>query len=182
VRNFSTLFLIVALVTGPLHLAHAYVFREVIALSELHPAIERFPPTRKVRGIGRSELSRARIAYFVINAVELALLPLMVRAAARALAVDRQQGVPTALGAWATSLRSSAPRARLGGVSVRALGAAALGAFIIGWLAREVGLLVIEPLPDPEAWAGVGLVEALCRACGAPFFLGVAASGAGEDT
>jgi hypothetical protein len=180
VRNFSTLFLLVAIVTVPLHVAHAYVFRRVIAVSELHPAIERFPRARKVSGVGRAELTEARTSYLVLNLFEVALLPLVARAAARAMAADRSGGVPTVMRALAP--RGHSTRAvswRL--VSPGTLAVALAVAVVVTWLARAAGLILVEPLPSTSSWAGVGVVEGLCRAVGAPFFVGPAGWMATKD-
>lgn len=180
VRNFSTLFLLVAIVTVPLHVAHAYVFRRVIAVSELHPAIERFPRARKVSGVGRAELTEARTSYLVLNLFEVALLPLIVRAAALVMAADRRGEVPTVI-------RAVARRSTAGALSWRLLSpgalVVALGVSIaVTWLARAAGLILVEPLPSTSSWAGVGVVEGLSRAVGAPFFVGPAGWMATKDT
>ena len=54
------------------------------------------------------------------------------------------------------------------------LTAAVIG-LAVAWLARAVGLLVVEPLPDAAAFAGVGLVDGVTRAAGGAFFVGCAA-------
>ena len=182
VRNFSTLFLLAATITLPLHVAHAYAFREVIEVAELHPAIEQFPARRKVRGVGLRQLAEARLSYLWLNVVELALLLVLVRPTARVLEVDRRHGVPTVWDAWTGRGGSPGVFSALRGTSVGPLLAGVALALVVGWLARAVGLLVVEPLPDRLAFAGVGVVEGLWRALAAPFFLGIAAAGAAKDT
>jgi hypothetical protein len=181
VRNFSTLFLLVAILTVPLHVAHAYVFRQVIAVSDLHPAIEGFPRARKVKGVGRAELTEARTSYVVLNLLEVALLPLVARAAAHVMAADRRDEVPTVTRAVAPRRHGAgAPSWRL--LSPAALAAALVIAVAVAWLARAAGLILVEPLPSTSAFAGVGLVEGLSRAVGAPFLVGPAGWMATKDT
>jgi hypothetical protein len=169
VRNFSTLFLLVAVVTVPLHVGHAYAFRNVIATSELHPAIERWPPQRRVRGVGSGDLRTARVASTIITLLEIALLPLFARAAARVMAVDRRHGVPTVVGAWGGG---PIPLRELRPPTVGPVVVAAALALTVGWLARAIGLIVVESLPDGVAFAGRGLNESLARAGGAAFLIG----------
>ena len=70
-RNFSTLWLIVATIVFPLHLAHGFAYRDVIAVRELHGAIEHFPAYLKVKGVSAARLSAARTSYAALTAVEL---------------------------------------------------------------------------------------------------------------
>jgi hypothetical protein len=181
VRNFSTLFLLAATITLPLHVAHAYVFREVIEVAELHPAIEEFPARRKVRGVGLRQLDEARVSYLWLSVAELVLLLVLVRPTARVLEVDGRHGVPSVWDAWTGQRSSPGVFAALRGTSAGPLLVGAALALVVGWLTRAVGLLVVEPLPDRLAFAGIGAVEGLCRALAAPFFLGIAA-GATKDT
>ncbi|CAN5564892.1 hypothetical protein BH24ACT26_BH24ACT26_00730 [soil metagenome] len=176
-RNFSTLFLLVAIVTIPLHLAHAFVFRDVIAVGDLHRDIESFPEGRQVQRVGLAELRAARLSFLALTLVELAAVPLFVRAARGAIAADESE-VPTVTGAWRGALSRSTQRparpapARAGEGRLPMILAAAVLALAIGWLARAVGLVLIEPLDDLRSFAGVGLVEGACRALGGAFFIG----------
>jgi hypothetical protein len=181
VRNFSTIFLLVALVTLPLQLIHAYVFRNVIAVSELHPAIETFPQERQVSGVGRRQLREAAVTYAVVNVIEIALLPWVVGATAQVMATDRRQGVPTVLRALQAT-GSSLAVARLTRLRRGPMLLAATLAVAVGWLLRVIGLIVVEPLPDSAAFAGVGLVEGLCRAVGGAFLVGPLAWMVSKDT
>jgi hypothetical protein len=181
IRNFSTLFLLVALVMVPLQVAHAYVFRRVIAVSELHPAIEGFPEGRKVARVGPGQLRKARTGYLVIGAIEILLLPLLVRAAARVMAVDRAGGVPTVVGAFA-GMRGSLEVGRLRGLPVGPLVVAATLGITIGWLTRALGLVLVEPLADGAAFSGVGLIEGVARALGGAFVVGPAGWALLKDT
>jgi hypothetical protein len=169
-RNFSTLFLLVATLTVPLHLAHAYVFRDVIAVTELHGAIDTFPEGRQVRGVDRAAVASARLSLLGLTAIEIAAIPLLVRAA-RAVVTAGEEEVPTVVGAY-RSLPTRRPAAR----SLRAVAPAVVAAVVfaaaVAWLARLVGSVLVEPLPDARAFVGVGLAEASARALGGAFLVG----------
>ena len=95
-RNLSTLFLMVALFTVPLHVGYSYLFRDVIEVRKIHSSIEGFPSYRQVKNVGPDELRTARLTYLGLSVLELALLlPLLARATARVLEVDAAGGVPT---------------------------------------------------------------------------------------
>jgi hypothetical protein len=125
--------------------------------------------------VGQSQLHDARVTYWVIVALELALLPLFVRAARRVAEADAAGRVTSALDAWRGAL------ARRGGSVLRALarpGPLVTGvvvALAVGALAAGAGHLLIEPVGDDRAFAAVGLVDGTARALAAPFFLVIAA-------
>ena len=176
VRNFWTLFFVVAAVTVPLQVAYASVFHNVIAVGELHGDIEQFPPQRQVHGVGREQLGQARIAYWAIVAAELALLPLLVRAADRVLERDERGAITSAPGAWAAALSRRRTRSVIRAVAHPGpLLTGLIVAVIIGALVQAGGRLLIEPLGDERAFAGLGLVDGVARAAAAPFALVVAA-------
>jgi hypothetical protein len=171
-RNFSTLFLLAALVFVPLHIAYAFAFRRVLAVSELHRAIAQFPGGRLVQGVGREQLSNAHAWSLGLTLLEAVLLPFLVAAADRVLAEDARSGVPTVLGALslAPARLAAPPRDR-----APAAAGGAVVALAVAWLARSVGLLVAEPLPARLAWAGVGLAEGGARALGGAMLIGTLA-------
>jgi hypothetical protein len=178
-RNFSTLFLLIAIVTTPLHLIYAFAFRDVIAVTELHSRIDEFPPDRKVQGVGPSDLDAARLALLGITIAELALIPLLVRAVGRVAAVDEGGGIPTVADAW--SHRGEAKTTlvhAVGGAGLPTVAATLVISVLFGVLLERIGMILIDPLPPSEAFLGVGVVQAVSRAAGAPFFLmGVAMAG-----
>jgi hypothetical protein len=175
-RNYWTIFFVVASVTVPLQVAYASVWHNVIAVRELHDDIAEFPPLRQVHGVGREQLRESRIAFWAIVAAELALIPLFVRATSRVLEVDGEKGVPSAVDAWRSALSRGRRR-----TTARALArpgpliTGALLALAVGALVQAAGRLLVEPLSDDRAFVGVGLVDGVARAAGAPFFLVVAA-------
>ncbi len=169
--EFFTFFLIVAFIALPLHLAHSYVFRNVIEVSELHEEIERFPSDRTVREVGPDRLGDYRASLALVGVLELALLPLLVRATRKAM-VDRSEGrVPTVLRAWSGVSTAGGGYFRALARKPGPLITALVVALILGFLGEKVGLLAAQPLGDRSAWLGVGLAQAAARALAAPFFL-----------
>ncbi len=169
-RNYVTLFLFVSCVTLTVHLVYLFLFRDVVGVSELHAAIEEFPPQRQVRGVGHRDLDSWRVGNAVVTVIEIALVPFLAKGAARVVEQDEAGEVPTvteALAAtakrgyrWFPSLREAGPL----------LVSTALG-LGVWWLVRRTGLLLIEPLGAGSRWAAVALVEGAARAAAAPFVL-----------
>lgn len=169
-RNFSTFFLVVGVITIPLHLVHAFVFRDVIAVAELHSEIKELPANLKVRGVGAEDLDRARFAGWAVTALEIALLPLLLGATRRVVEVDEDGGVPEVIDAYRHAARRSTSHRPPPG-AVKTLAPAAVVALALGALATVAGGYLIEPLGDTFAWVGAGLVDGGARALGAGFFL-----------
>jgi hypothetical protein len=168
-RNFSTLFLIVAVVVFPLHLAYGITFRAEIAVRELHPEIEELPTGLRVRDVGAAEIDRARAAGYAVWLIEIALIPLMVKAARRALDATERGGVPTVGDAWRGVFRRE-PRRWLPGAPAAV--AAGAGVAVVVLLMLEVsGLLLTDMLPDGPRFAGMVVVDTLARSSALPFLL-----------
>ncbi len=159
------------MVTVPLHLAYGYVFRDVIAVSEIHEDIEDLPRDQKVKGVGPDDLDRARAGGWALAAIEVALLPFFAAGVRRVVEADEAGEIPYVATAWATALRRPLSAFRLPSTSAGPLLAALAFALIVGVLTRAAGLLATDPLPDDLAWAGVGLVEGTARALGGAFVL-----------
>ena len=172
VRNFSTLFLVVFAVIGPLHLIYGLVFHDVVALRELHPAIADFPETRLVRGVGRADIARAEVWFWILALVEIALLPVLVRPIRQVLAMDAGGEVPTAVGAY----RRRGAAARLPSAESRGHPAVSAGASLLIALAIAVPIRLIlgrlfDLLPDTAAALGLALADAAARSAGAAVVL-----------
>jgi hypothetical protein len=174
-RNFATLFFLVAAVTIPLHIAYSFVFRNVIAVSDLRADIERFPSQREVRSVGRTQIGHADLAAEVIAGIEIALLPLAVGAATRVLEADERGDLPEVPRAWATAAGAAGALWR----GLKQAPGTLLGALVVaaaaGVLIDRIGALVAEPIPATYRFLGVGLSAALARAVAAPLLLGPAA-------
>lgn len=169
-RDLSTYFLLAACLFVPLQIAHAFVFQDTIAVTELHDQIGALREDETVRGVGPGDLDTYRLTGVLVLAVDILLLPLLIAAASRVLETRERGELPSLRQAWhgaprriAQSLRSF----RAPGVLLTSL----VVAVAIGALARVSGLLLIEPLSEPTLWAGVGLIEAGARSLAAPFVM-----------
>jgi hypothetical protein len=168
-RNFSTLFLIVAVVVFPLHLAYGLTFRDEIAVRELHPEIAELPSDARVRGVGPAEIDQARMARYAVWLVEIALIPLFVKAARRALDTTERGDVATVADAWRGAF-GRAPRQWLPGGPAAVAGGVGMAVLVL--LMIEVsGLLLTDMLPDGSRFAGVVVVDTLARSAALPFVL-----------
>jgi hypothetical protein len=168
-RNFSTLFLIVAVVVFPLHLAYGLIFRDEIAVRELHPEISELPSDRRVRGVGPAEIDRARLAGYALWLAEIALIPLFVKAARRAIDATERGDVATVADAWRGAFVRKPGQWLSGGPAAVAGGA---GMAVLVLLMIEVsGLLLTDMLPDGFRFAGVVVVDTLARSAALPFVL-----------
>ncbi len=168
-RNFSTLFLVVFLVLAPIHLVYGLVFQDVLALQELHPAIAEFPRNRQVRGIGIDDVARARIWFWIVVGIDLALVPLFTRVCGRVLASDAGGQVPTAVGAW-RSIRSPGPDLDVrGGSFLGTIGAGLLLALAVAGLTEALLLVLADLLPDALAFGAIALAQAVGKSAGIPF-------------
>lgn len=170
-RNFASLFLIVAIVTVPLHVGRTFMYRKVIAARELEADIESFPEGREVRGIGPDDLDAARRSLVIVTLIELALLPLGVGAVRRALWVDRRARPPGVLDSWAHSASALWQRRDGPPPSLGAIGGGAVIGLAAGFLVERIGLLLAEPFPLYLGFAPIGLIQGVARALGAIFFL-----------
>lgn len=167
-RNLSTLFLLVATVSVPLHVGYAVVFRDVVEVRELHDEIEDFPPQVAVKGVGPDDLGRARAAFAGVVAVELGLILLLTRAAARILDVDEGGGVPTVLDAWG---HVRLPAGRPGGSGIWIFLIALAFALGTGILAYRLVTSVTDLLTGSVAVLVGPLTLAAAIALGVPFAL-----------
>lgn len=168
-RNFSTFFLIVALVTVTLNLLWGVVYQDVIATRDIHGDIQNLPKGEGVRGVGKGAIERARYGGWIVLALEAALLPLMLRATRRAAEADEAGHIPTALGSWGAVIgrrsRDSGDRR----ISV----ALAMAAFaVVVWLlASLIGNLIAAAVGDGVAWVVVAGVRGVALALALPFAL-----------
>ena len=164
-RNFSTLFLLVATVVLPLHLLYAVAFSEVISLREFAAHIEQAP----VRDVSSQDVDRSRLAFWALTALEIALIPLAARAAHRIVEVDRRGEVATVWDGWRHAFgriegaREDAPGSRLPAVA-----GALLIALAAGFLVGRIGSLFVPLFPADLRFVAVALVDAGARALGAP--------------
>lgn len=170
VRNFSTLFLVVFIVIIPLHLVYAFFFHDVYWVRELHPAIAQFPENRLVRGVGADDLTRARLWFWILVAVEFALAPAFLRAVKQVLALDEEGGVPDAIGAWRRIREPATPRGATGTGLPTAVASVLIGV-LIGTLIWATFASFVDLLPHNATAFGVAVADATSRAAGAAFGL-----------
>lgn len=169
-RNYVTLFLFVACFTLTIHLVYLFLFRDVVGVSELHRAIDAFPPLRQVRGVGHRDLDAWRLGGVVVTLLEIALIPFVAKGAACVVERDERGEVPTVTAALAATMKRGYrwfPSPKEAGPLIVAAGVALL----TWWFVRETGLLLVEPLGPGPAWAALALVEGVARAAAAPFVL-----------
>lgn len=170
-RNFSTLFLVIFAVVGPLHFLYAFIFHDVLALRELHPAISDFPASRQVRGVGRADLSRAQIWIWVLAAIELFLLPLFTRLAAHVIAMDERGEIPTATEAWRRIGDRADPRARPTGGVAGMVGACLLLGVAVASLIERTLMVIADLTPDGAAFAVIALGRSVGHSAGGVFLV-----------
>ncbi|MDP9227150.1 MAG: hypothetical protein M3P18_25545 [Actinomycetota bacterium] len=171
-HHFSTLFFLVAAVTVPLHLVYVFAFHGVIAVRELAPQIQRFPPSRQVHGVGPAQIQHGRVGMWVVDGLELLLLPLAIRAAREVVAVDDRGEIPTVVNGWRSALH------RQHGSTVGfepGLLIAAVVALAVGSLLEGMGRVLAEPFGTSWTFVVIGLTQGCARAAGAAFLLGPAA-------
>jgi len=169
-RNFSTFWLIAAAVTIPLNLAWALMYQDVIATREIHTDIEALPTGDEVRGVDGEAIERADRAQLIVFALEIALIPLLMRATRRAIERDTSGHVPTALGAWRGVARASGPRAS-GPWRLSVVLPMAAFALVVWGLGTLIGWLLAAPVADSVAWLAVGLTRGAALALALPFLL-----------
>lgn len=168
-RNYSTFFLVVFAVLMPLHLIYGSFFHDVLAVRELHPAIAEFPPSRQVRGVGQTEVERARLLFWVLVAIEIALVPLLAKACRAVLDRDARGEIPTVGAAWASvRLRGSADMGRRPAGEI--IAALAIAVVVIV-LAEATLRMAARFVPDGFAFAALAFASAAGRAAGLPFLL-----------
>jgi hypothetical protein len=172
-RHFWTLFFIAAVVTVPLHLIFVFSWHGVVGLRELAPQIQELPPGRQVHFVGASDIEHARIALWVLDLVELALVPFALRAARAAIAADERGEVPTALGGWRGAFGRK--ERLLPSLHAWLLGALLVGV-VVGVLLDGVGRMLAEPWGPNWSYVILGLTQGCARAAGAAFFLGPVAA------
>lgn len=167
--NFSTLFLTIFVILGPLHLIYGFVFHDVLALRELHDAILEFPPSRQVRGVGRDALTQARVWLWVVTVLELMLLPLFVRLASHVLAMDERDEVPTVAEAWRRVREAKRPLPpAAGNVAAMLIGVSVVG-LAVGFLVEATLMLVADLVPDEAAFGVIALARSVGHSAGAAF-------------
>ena len=170
-RNFSSLFLLAALFSVPASVIFCFIFRNTIAVHELHDTISSFPGDRAVLGVGRQTLLVSRWVGWGIVVAGGVLLIYLVRCTRRILereqkgqittVVDALREPPEAKPSLQVAIRDD-PASLLGGLAI---------GLVTGLLALKGGLLLSEILSEGRLWAGVALARGASWALGVPFVL-----------
>ncbi len=170
-RHFSTFFLIVAVVTVSVQLVYAFVFQDVLSVTDLHAQIETFPETRLVRNVGAADLKTARTAAFGVLILQLLSLPILLKATARVLEVDADNGVPTVADAY-RSIARRWPRFPIpGGIGIGPLIVSIVFGTLVAWLVYRIGIAAAAIAPSGATFVVIGLVRGVAPAVAAPFAL-----------
>jgi hypothetical protein len=169
-QNFSTFWLIAAAVTVPLNLAWASLYPDVIATREIHAAIETLPAGEEVQGVDGDAIDRARYGQWIVLALEIALIPLLLRATRSAIERDASGSVPTVVGAWRNVARGSGARGT-GPFKLSVALPMAAFAVIVWALAALIGGLLTALVGDSLAWLVVALTRGGALALALPFLL-----------
>lgn len=166
-RDFSTFFLVAFVLLLPLHVIYGWWFQDVLAVRELHGAIAEFPSSRQVRGVGQADVESARLLFWVLVLVEIALLPLIARAYHRVIDLAEGGEIPTVAGAWGG--RGDRPKTARAPIAT-IVGAVGLGVVVA--VVAEVALRGVADLaPSGAAFATHALAAAAARSMGIPFLL-----------
>jgi hypothetical protein len=168
--ELSTLILVACVFTIPLHIGHAYLFKDELSVREMAPEIEALEEGQRVRGMTAGDVDKERTWLAILIVVELLASALVYRAAHRVFAVGERgdvPGVPDAyrhLGqtgpGWPPPLPPVAILVAIAGLTA--------------WLLLTIGTRIADMAPADLAWVGVGAARAVAMAV----FLAVAAGGA----
>lgn len=167
-RDLSTYVLIAAVVALPLQTAYSFAFRDVIEVHDIHPEIADLREGLQVRGVSAADIDTHRRIGWLVLALEVLLIPAIVGATRNALDARERGELASVKSAWTGAIgriEGSLAGLRRPGVTLTGAGVA----IAIGGLAQLVGSLLVEPLPDRYAWAGLGLATAAARSLAAPF-------------
>jgi hypothetical protein len=168
--EISTLILVACVFTVPVHLVHAYVFKDELSVRELGPEIAELDERSRVRGVDTGDVGLERRWLAIVVMVELAASAIVFRAARRVYSVGDAGGVPGVADAY-RNLGSTGPTAlpRLAPVAVLTVVAG-----LTAWLLLAIGGRIADMAPADLAWVSVGAARAVAMAV----FLAMAAGGA----
>lgn len=174
--NFSTFLLIACSYTVPIHVAHAFVFQDELAVRELSSDIAELPEGRQVRGVASADLDLERDWLLILYATEIALLLIAYRAARRVHLVaedGRVPGVFDALGHVA-----SVPRG--GHIHPGPLIVSIVIGLGAGWIVVRIGELLADMASADVTWAALGVARGLGAATATALIAGTTAALAGS--
>jgi hypothetical protein len=168
-RHLTTVFLLVALVATPLHVAYAIAFKDVIAVDAVHDRIEDLPEGREIKGVDSGLLGESRAYFLLLEAIELMAAVILLGAVVRVLEDEDAARMPTVSGA----LKGIGRRPHLN-FAARLWASIAICAVIavgMGYL-TEVSLVALSDVVSPDhRWAWIAVSRAAARSLSAPFVL-----------
>lgn len=168
--ELSTLILVACVLTVPLHLGHAYLFKDELSIREMGPEIGALDEGQRVRGVTAGDVDEERTWLAIVVLLEVMASVLVYRAAHRVFSIAESGGVPGVADAY-RHLGGS------GGGALPSLAPVAVLVAIAGfaaWLLLSIGTRVADMAPAELAWVGVGATRAVAMAV----FLALAAGGA----
>ncbi len=168
--ELSTLILVACVFTVPIHLGHAYVFKDELSVREMGPEIDALGEGQRIRGVTAGDVGQERTWLAILVLVELAASAIVYRAARRVFLVGDGGGVPGVADAY-THLGAGG-RARLPSLAPVAVLAVIAG--VTAWLLLAIGTRVADMAAADFAWVGIGGTRAVAMAV----FLALAAGGA----
>src|SRR5688572_18752779 len=98
--DLSTLILVACVVTVPIHLVHANVFKAELSVREMGPEMDALNEADRIRGVNRGEIEVERTWLAIVVLIELLTIPVVARAAQRVYSVKEEGGVPTVMDAY----------------------------------------------------------------------------------
>ena len=166
--DLSTLILVACVVTVPIHIAHAFVFRAELSVREMGPEMAALDEADRIRGVNRGEIEVERSWLAIVIVLELLTIPIVARAAKRVYYVSEEGGVPTVMDAY-SNLRSST------GMGRPPIGPVAIIMVLRGltaWLLLTIGTRIADMAAADVAWVGIGSARALAMAVGLAMIAG----------
>ena len=160
--DLSTLILIACVLTAPVHLVHAYAFKDQLSVREMGPEIDSLDEADRIRGVNRAEIEVERAWLTIVVVLELLTTPFLARAAQRVYSVSEEGGVPGVMDALG-DLRSGSG---IGRPPIGPLAVIAVLGGLTAWLVLTIGTRVADMAPADLAWVGIGSARALAMAIG----------------
>ena len=170
--DLSTLILVACVVTVPIHLVHAYVFKAELSVREMGPEMDALGEADRIRGVNRAEIEVERIWLAIVVLIELLTIPVLARAAQRVYSVSEDGGVPTVMDAYG-HLRSGTG---IGRPPIGPLAVIVVLGGLTAWLLVTIGTRIADMAPADLAWVGVGSARALAMAVGLAMIAGSVAA------
>lgn len=169
--SFSTIFLVACLLAVPVHAVHAFVFKDALAIRELGSEVASLPEGRQVRGVDKNDIAAERMWLLIVMVAELALVPLVYRAAGQVLAVADEGGVPEVMDAYRHLGSTTGGVPPAGPVTLGVVFACGC-ALLVWW----IGDALTDVASADGTWAAVGIARGVAAATFMAIAAGTAAA------